>query len=843
MWSFYDKDGKFLPPRKLLLHNGEEVDQAELCEKLADMCEKGGICSFVSAAGTGKTLIALCAAVSIAQDGIERGKKIALLEPYKLTESSMRDTLERVARLLLGGVHMRPVDIYGKDEFSCPFLQAKGNLAATAKSCARGECPLYIPPVKQKLEGDGFVQVAKWNSASLYGVTSVPQELASKGAVFYSGAYLCPYYAQYIGLDNDKGPAIIITNYQKFLIDYSLGWITLNDIAVLVIDEGDELFRFLARPRLIQVDMLNYLRRRLKDEMEGREDVSVIKRLYSLVSAVLDYIRENDRRTRLSNDIIFVLTSIVDTVMSHASALGKLAEEILEIIPLVPRTKPEDVEGWYEPNEGAIIVRSFRARILEEIASVIPVIIITATPDYIAEEWLGLREKLVAKELFGQLTPPGRLIIIPFPNAEMLKGWHIARNVSNRERYAVICDSIMKYINAVRQELGGLKVIGHSIGKVYIKVCQEVGGGPDLYVDWSSERNPISQLESAINDSSNAVVITTRGWRGINPSQKEIITFILKFPRPAPGGPESKLLQMLKDRGSKFYGFFHKFLESSSNGLILDPKKFADEMAYQYVYQAVTRGNRGDDYVNYIISPDLEVYGAIARLAKVGLLPRPLVWLPGLKEPMELTDEDIRNMEFLASSSIAQAKEVWKTLLSRWESRAASLKKVVEEVSAQETASTAPVQPQPLSVATPQPEPPPAPQPQPTNAQQQSTPQPVAPPTPQPPTPQQGKNEEWGPLKPKVLRHEVREPVDKEDWSVLQPVDARDCGSDCPPLDIYEAIPDLRIMQFQGVFTQQEAESISKKLAKALLEKGVSAAEKLLEEVYTSKENRNKQTT
>jgi hypothetical protein len=89
----------------------------------------------------------------------------------------------------------------------------------------------------------------------------------------------------------------------------------------------------------------------------------------------------------------------------------------------------------------------------------------------------------------------------------------------------------------------------------------------------------------------------------------------------------------------------------------------------------------------------------------------------------------------------------------------------------------------------------------------------------------------------------VREPVDKEDWSVLQPVDAKDCGSDCPPLDIYEAIPDLRIMQFQGVFTQQEAESISKKLAKALLERGVSAAERLLEEVYASKENRNKQTT
>lgn len=843
MWSFYDKDGKFLPPRKLLLHNGEEVDQAELCERLANMCEKGGICSLVSAAGTGKTLIALCAAVSIAQDAIEGGKKIVLLVPYKLTESSLRNTLERDARLLLGGVHVRPVDIYGKDEFPCPFLQARGNLAATAKSCVRGECPLYLPPVKHKLEGEGFVLVAKWNSASLYGVASIPQELINKGAVFYSGAYLCPYYAQYIGLDNDKGPAIIITNYQKFLIDYTLGWITLNDLAVLVIDEGDEFLRFLARPRLIQVDMLNYLRRRLKDEMEGKENVSVIKKLYSLVSAVLDYIRENDRRTRLSNDIIYVLTSIVDTVMSHASALGKLAEEILEIIPLVPRTKPEDVEGWYEPNEGAIIVRTFKARILEEIASVIPVIIMTATPDYIAEEWLGLREKLVAKELFGQLTPPGKLVIIPFPDAEVLRGWHIARNVSNRERYAVICNSLMKYLNTVRQELGGLKVIGHSIGKIYIKVCQEVGGGPDLYVDWSSERNPISQLESAINDSSNAVVITTRGWRGINPSHKKIITLILKFPRPAPGGPESKLLRMLKDRGSKFYGFFFKFLDPNSNGLISDLKRFADEMALQYLYQAVTRGNRGDDYVNFIISPDLEVYGALAKLAKVGLLPRPQVWLPGLKEPMEVTDEDLKDMEFLISASISHAKKIWETLLSRWKDRAASLKKVVEEVSVQETASTAPAQPQPLPAATPQPELPSTPQPQPTNGQQQNISQPVAPPTPQSPTSQQGKNEEWGPLKPKVLRREVREPVDKEDWSMLQPIDARDCGSECPPLDVYDAIPDLRIMQFQGIFTKQEAESISKKLAKALLEKGISAAEKLLEEIYMSKENGNKQTS
>ena len=843
MWSFYDKDGKFLPPRKLELHNGEEVDQAELCERLADMCEKGGICSFVSAAGTGKTLIALCAATSIAQEEIERGKKIALLEPYKLTESSMRDTLERDARLMLGGVHVRPVDIYGKEEFPCPFLQARGNLAATAKSCVRGECPLYLPPLKRKPEGEGFVQVAKWNSAALYGVANIPQELASKGAVFYSGAYLCPYYAQYIGLDNDKGPAIIITNYQKFLIDYTLGWITLNDIAVLVIDEGDEFLRFLARPRLIQVDMLNYLRRRLKDEMEGREDVSIIRRLYMLVSSVIDYIRENNRKVKLSNDIIYVLTSIVDTVVSHASALGRLAEEVLEIIPLTPRTKPEDVEGWYEPNEGAIIVRSLRARLLEEISNAIPVILMTATPDYIAEEWLGLREKLVARELFGQLTPPGNLIIIPFPDAELLRGWHIARNVSNKERYGVICNALMRYINIVRQELGGLKVIGHSIGKIYIKVCQEVGGTADLYVDWSSERNPISLLESAINDSSNAIVITTRGWRGITPIHKRIITLILKFPRPAPGGPESKLLQALKERGTRFYGFFYKFLEPNTNGLISDPKSFANEMALQYVYQAVTRGNRGEDYVNYVISPDLEVYGAIAQLAKVGLLPKPQVWMPGFKEPLEITDEELKDMGSMFYGTSTQARETWNNLLKKWRSRAESLKKVVVEISGQESGSTAPALPQPLPVPQSQSQPTPATQQGSVNAQQQVVPQPTPPPVPQPPIIQQGKGEEWGPLKPVVMRREVREPVDKEDWSVLQPVGAKDCGNDCPPLDIYDAIPDLRIMQFQGIFTQQEAESISKKLAKTLLKKGVSAVKKLLEEIYMSKANGNKQTT
>jgi hypothetical protein len=217
--------------------------------------------------------------------------------------------------------------------------------------------------------------------------------------------------------------------------------------------------------------------------------------------------------------------------------------------------------------------------------------------------------------------------------------------------------------------------------------------------------------------------------------------------------------------------------------------------------------------------------------------------MPGFKEPLEITDEELKDMGSMFYGTSTQARETWNNLLKKWRSRAESLKKVVVEISGQESGSTAPALPQPLPVPQSQSQPTPATQQGSVNTQQQVVPQPTPPPAPQPAITQQGKGEEWGPLKPVVMRREVREPVDKEDWSVLQPVGAKDCGNDCPPLDIYDAIPDLRIMQFQGIFTQQEAESISKKLAKTLLKKGVSAVKKLLEEIYMSKANGNKQTT
>jgi hypothetical protein len=79
-----------------------------------------------------------------------------------------------------------------------------------------------------------------------------------------------------------------------------------------------------------------------------------------------------------------------------------------------------------------------------------------------------------------------------------------------------------------------------------------------------------------------------------------------------------------------------------------------------------------------------------------------------------------------------------------------------------------------------------------------------------------------------------------EDLSVIEPVDARDCGSECPPLDIYDAIPELRITQLKGFFTQQEADEIAGRLGELLMKKGPGAAERFLEEVYRKVAGRTK---
>ena len=77
MWNFIDsKTSRPLQPRVLEI-NGERKTQAELCEMICNLLEKGSPVSFISAPGSGKTLIAICALMCIAREAIETGKPIA----------------------------------------------------------------------------------------------------------------------------------------------------------------------------------------------------------------------------------------------------------------------------------------------------------------------------------------------------------------------------------------------------------------------------------------------------------------------------------------------------------------------------------------------------------------------------------------------------------------------------------------------------------------------------------------------------------------------------------------------------------------------------------------------
>jgi hypothetical protein len=680
MWSFYDRNGKPLPPRKLVLLDGRVVDQAWVAEQLTNMLEEGlrdgfPLVIYYSAAGTGKTLVALAALLDLVTNQVTEGKTIMILEPLKSTESAIEEMLLNIKVINEAGEFI-PKAFYGMDEFPCPYLQElKNKPTARARDCVRNECPLYLPP-KPRPEDPNTTTiklVAKWSNF-LYGAVDISPKLASK-AVEINGAYLCPYYAQYAFFNRDGRPKIAIMNYAKFVMDLYLGRITLEDIAGLIIDEFDEFLRRFARPTLIDVAYLEQLRRELR-RMEGSSDIgNIVRKLLGYLDDIIERVRrleDNGSDPTLAGYLIGLLR----TAMRYNTELGTIAEEVLEFLNLDPFLDSTHVLIIYKKNRDALLVIPHRVPILEMITKV-PTIAITATPDYFALKRLGL-EHISARTFMGQLTPPGKIILVPFPGAKKLDGWHISRNVTKKMQYAALCRDALKLALDVAKEVGAQKVVGYAIGKVYLEACS---GYPNVFIDDASKS--ISYLESAMKNPSIPAVLSTRTFRGVSITFNPVVSFILKYPRISLDSPEVQEFDIWRKRGEVVIGFFQQYMDSKGRGNLETIADFLNEMANVHLYQALTRGNRGDDYVNYVVAVDVVVYAVIAMMSAAGLLPKPYVYIEG--SVIEVTEDELKKLRAIFYESGYYAEKEWAELIERWRARVTGEGKVIVEVSAQQT--------------------------------------------------------------------------------------------------------------------------------------------------------------
>jgi hypothetical protein len=108
-------------------------------------------------------------------------------------------------------------------------------------------------------------------------------------------------------------------------------------------------------------------------------------------------------------------------------------------------------------------------------------------------------------------------------------------------------------------------------------------------------------------------------------------------------------------------------------GSIDSEHDLANEFGFRNLYQAITRGNRGPDYVSFLVSIDVEAYAAAAKLVKGGLLPWPYVLIADkISEPRVIkaseTEVDKLALSFNAQNAIMN--QAYRDAVSVWKKKA-----------------------------------------------------------------------------------------------------------------------------------------------------------------------------
>jgi len=633
-WGWHLSDGDPLPPRDVHLGDGRVIQQDVLAEALSSKLFNVKRFMFVSAAGTGKTLVAIETMTRLVADELENGKFLVYLAPYKPLQKSIIAMFSKLQYRLADGKALKPVPLYGRAEFKCPYWLARGKYN-TADNCVRQDCILYLPPTTSKPDIMNLEPIARWGFWTLYGVkkdevvyavTSTERNTILDNAVVINDAVLCPYLAQYTELDESIiDPRILVLNYDKFLRDYMLHRITPSMIAGIIIDEADNFFsRF--TPQILDVSELKVLRRMLKKQVElTKEDA--LEGAYEELNDAINILESEDVD---GVKLLSTLGRVVRLLYESEDVDESLISEVTTIINILPNDLVEyDV---IKVRNGEVLVVPKRLRFLDEFMD-IPILAISATMNYVPFRALGLHNVFTVE--FGQQRSPGRVILWLLKNARALVGWYIRRYVTRNIQFKELTqEALTRELFPILENMNTVNV-GFAFATIYAEIAEEVGAGR-VYADIVGR--PLDRAIAELR--AGKLVISTRFMRGINlldmvdANTKIIFAFIPKYPRAPPGSPELMYYADLLSRGVVFTAYMHQKVYGKN--FLRDVWEINEEKALADLYQAIGRGFRGDDFTVIIASTDIEVYGAVAMLAEAGFINRPLLAYDGfVLEPTE----------------------------------------------------------------------------------------------------------------------------------------------------------------------------------------------------------------
>jgi hypothetical protein len=693
-WGWRDcKNGRLLEPWPIKLSDtGKEVSQMEIADRIQRFLEERKPVIFRSAPGTGKTLPAVEAMVRVTHDDLMNGKPILYLTPTKsLQKDLLRRLSNEVCYFIDSDQKLEVYDILGRKEIPCPWWRARMDLSATAVKCVRSSCPLYFPISPKVHDMDGVRLVAKWGQRKLYGLENLSMASSDpsildglrKTVKMINGVYLCPYFAQYAAFDENLGPRIIITNYFKFIADVTTGKYDIDNIAGFIIDEA-ELFFDLFRPRDTDYTDLMYINQEIKERLKAieREEVrlsreGVIKKTLKIIleisNEIFSRIREisegpgSDGFVRLGRYDVELFLELIRQAAKLEDAFPDVAEFIQASIPLDPKQKHMDIDLFLTTKGDKAFTLIFiprRLRLLEELAQK-PLVLLVGTPDYVTPKILNIDlNKFTLIE--GQDMPPGRFVIVPFEGAQSLKGIGSRHDKHKSVIFPELCRDAFKLLEKLRGLLGRVAVLGFAISKKYVEWCENA---TTINAYFDNGRYPIDDLTSAIEDGK--IILSTRLWRGINPMESRVVIFIPKFPRPELDPALTVTFKEMRSRGIQFTGFMLNRI--SRTGSIDSEYDLSNEIGFRNLYQAVARGNRGHNYISFLISIDVETYAAAAKLVRGGLLPWPYVLMVDkVSEPriVRATEAEVERLAVAFDAQNAVMNQKYKDVVNAWKKKA-----------------------------------------------------------------------------------------------------------------------------------------------------------------------------
>jgi len=639
MWGWFTKNNEPVSPRNVILESGRETTQDALAELLSSKLGTAKRMFFISASGTGKTLIGIEAMVRVVADMLEDGKYLLYLTPNKPLQKSIVSLFGKMQYKLADGKPLKPVALFGRSEFKCPYWLAHGK-NNTADKCVRKECVLYLPPMRPKFQQD-LIKVATWGSWFLFGVkkeeinysvSKTEKTTLLDNAVVIGEAALCPYFAQYAELNEDNEDyKVLVLNYDKFLRDYMLKRITTSMIAGVIIDEADRFFARFATPQVIAVEDLKLIRRAIKKQAEQSGDIHLQKAIEELETVINMLETDNiDKSTLIGS-----LSKFVKLLYESESVSEDLITDVSSFLSVLPQNlvEYEVVKSGF----GEVLLAPSKLRFLEEFGD-IPVLGISATMDYTSFYALRLNAEFTIE--VGQQKSPGMVVLWLLKNADALIGWHIRRKVINQAKFRSLVQQalekeILSYLDSLSLTTRRTINVGFAFATIYAQIAEDVGRGR-VYADIVGR-----PLDRAITElASGKLVVSTRFMRGINlldmieANTKAILAFIPKYPRQPPDSIELKYYTDKLSNGTAFPAYM--LARISRRGYLADNWDISTEKSLADLYQAIGRGLRGEDYTVIIASTDIEVYGAVAALADAGFINRPLIAYDGLVyEPSE----------------------------------------------------------------------------------------------------------------------------------------------------------------------------------------------------------------